>query len=76
MNAIESLKAYDRWPQLSIEAKRTIAEQITDIITIGGDEIHIKFSYNPSLLGIKPDSQHNLRGSGYLLNDDSNIKIY
>jgi site-specific DNA recombinase len=52
-----------RWPQLSIEAKRTIAEQITNSITIGGDEIHIKFNYTPSLLGIEPDSQHNLRGS-------------
>jgi len=57
---------YDRWPQLSIEAKRSIAEQITESISIGGDEIHIKFSYNPSLLGIAPDSQHNLTGS-YLL---------
>jgi len=38
------------------QAKRTITEQITDSITIGGDEIHIKFSYNPSLLGIDPDS--------------------
>ncbi|WP_295794658.1 recombinase family protein [Mucilaginibacter sp.] len=59
----EAQNLYDRWPQLSIEAKRTIAEQITDSITIGGDEIHIKFSYNPSLLGIEPDSQRNLRGS-------------
>lgn len=62
----EAQSLYDRWPQLSIEAKRTIAEQITDSITIGGDEIHIKFSYNPSLLGIDPDSQHNLRGSCFL----------
>jgi site-specific DNA recombinase len=59
----EAQNLYDRWPQLSIESKREIAEQITDSITIGGDEIHIKFSYNPSLLGIEPDSPHNLRGS-------------
>jgi len=59
----EAHNLYDRWPQLSIEAKRNIAEQITENITITGDEIHITFSYNPSLLGITPDSQRNFRGS-------------
>lgn len=59
----EAQNLYDRWPQLPIEAKRTIVEQITDSITIGGEEIHIKFSYNPSLLGNDPDSQRNLTGS-------------
>lgn len=62
----EAQNLYDHWPQLPIESKRTIAEQITDSITICGDEITIKFSYNPSLLGITPDFQHNLMGS-YLL---------
>ena len=63
----EAQSLYDRWPQLNIEAKRAIAEQITDTITIGGDEIHIKFSYNPSLLGIDPVSQRILMDSYWLL---------
>jgi len=53
----EAQNLYDRWPQLTTEAKRSIIEQVTDSITIGGDEIHIKFSYNPTLFEIPPDSQ-------------------
>ena len=53
----EAQNLYDRWPQLSNESKRSIVEQITEAITINGDEIHIRFSYNPSLYGIPPDSQ-------------------
>jgi len=58
----EAQSLYDRWPQLAIDAKRSIVEQITDSITIGSDEIHIKFSYNPSLFGITPDSQRMVNG--------------
>ncbi|MEO7214203.1 recombinase family protein [Mucilaginibacter sp.] len=58
----EAQNLYDRWPSLTTDAKRSIVEQITDSITIGGDEIHIKFSYNPSLFGITPDSQRIMSG--------------
>jgi site-specific DNA recombinase len=58
----EAQSLYDRWPELSIDAKRSIVEEITDSITIGGDEINIKFSYNPTLLGFTPDSQRILKG--------------
>jgi site-specific DNA recombinase len=59
----EAKSLYDRWPTLSIEAKRNIVEQITDSITIGGDEIQIKFSYTPAVLRNDPDSQRNLKDS-------------
>ncbi|MBS1586008.1 MAG: recombinase family protein [Bacteroidetes bacterium] len=59
----EAQTLYDRWPTFSPEDKRQIVEQITDRITIGGDEIKFKFSYNPSLFQNTPDSQRNFMGS-------------
>ena len=59
----EAKSLYDRWPTLSIEAKRNIVEQITDSITIGGDEIQIKFSYTPAVLRNDPESPRNLKDS-------------
>ena len=54
---------YDRWPTFSPEEKRQIIEEITDRITIGGNNIEFKFSYNPSLSKNNPDSQRNFRDS-------------
>ena len=51
---------YDRWNTLEQETKRSVVEQITDRITLGGDEIKIKFSYNPAYFQNAPDSQRNL----------------
>ncbi|MEI8130470.1 MAG: hypothetical protein WCG55_03115 [bacterium] len=56
----EAQNLYDRWNTLGDFAKREIAEQITDRITIGGDEIKIKFSYNPVYFRNHPDWQRNL----------------
>lgn len=54
---------YDRWHTLEIEGKRQIVEQITDSITLGGEEIKFKFSYNPAFFRNDPDWQRNLRDS-------------
>ena len=56
----EAKSLYDQWPTLTEEAKRNIVEQITTSIKIDGDEIEIKFSYTPYVLGIPPDWQRNL----------------
>ena len=39
---------YSRWDSLTFEDKRTIVEVITDVITIGKEDIHIKLSYIPT----------------------------
>ena len=59
----EAQNLYDRWKTLEPDGKRTIVEQITDCITIGGDEIKIKFSYNPAFFRNAPDWERNLMGS-------------
>ena len=59
----EAKNLYDRWNTLGDFAKREIAEQITDRITIGGDEIKIKFSYNPAYFQNPENAQRNLTGS-------------
>ena len=59
----EAKNLYDRWNTLGDLAKRQIAEQITDRITIGGDEIKIKFSYNPSYFQNPENAQRNFKGS-------------
>ncbi len=56
----EAQSLYDRWNTLDNDGKRTIVEQITDCITIGGDEIKIKFSYNPAFFRNAPDWERNL----------------
>lgn len=53
----EAKSLYDRWVTLELEGKRQIVEQITDCITLGGDEIRIKFSYNPAFFRNAPDWQ-------------------
>lgn len=58
----EAQNLYDRWPTLPTEGKRQIVEQITDRITIGGDTITFKFSYNPAFFQNAPDSQRNFMG--------------
>ena len=39
---------YSRWNDLAFEDKRTIVEVITDVITVGKEDIHIKLSYIPT----------------------------
>src|SRR5258706_14052955 len=51
---------YERWQTLTHESKRQIIEQLTERITIDKENIQIKFSYNPSISQIAPESQHNL----------------
>jgi site-specific DNA recombinase len=53
----------DRWPTLVSESKRTIVERITDRITIGSDEIKIKFAYNPTYFQNPENWQRNFTDS-------------
>ena len=39
---------YTHWDSLDLDAKRTIVETITDKITVGKEDIHIKMSYLPT----------------------------
>ncbi len=39
---------YEQWPNLSIEAKRKVVEELTESITIAADEINIKFHFTPN----------------------------
>lgn len=59
----EAQSLYDRWNTIDTDGKRTIVEQITESITICGDEIRIKFSYNPAFFRNHPDWERNLMGS-------------
>ena len=54
----EAKNLCERWPSFSTEGKRTIVEQVTSSIVMGGEQIHIKFSYTPQLSGNAPESQH------------------
>ena len=54
---------YDQWPLLDDCAKRTVIEQITNVIEISNEEITIKFSYIPTIPINPPTSQHNLTDS-------------
>lgn len=54
---------YARWPQLDVESKRSIVEEITNQILVGKDQIKIKFSYTPLLNEIATDSQRNFKDS-------------
>lgn len=59
----EAKNLYDRWGSLQKEAKRQIVEQITEAITITGDEIRFKFSYNPAYFLNAENGQRNFRDS-------------
>jgi site-specific DNA recombinase len=59
----EAKNLYDRWTTLQSDAKRQIVEQITERITIAGDEIKFKFSYNPAYFQNAENGQRNLRDS-------------
>jgi site-specific DNA recombinase len=54
---------YDRWPQLELEAKRQIVEELTEAVIINNEEISIKFCYSPSFLPNPPTSPHNVMDS-------------
>lgn len=41
---------YERWPTLDLTVKRQIVEELTQSITIGGEDISIKFGYTPIVL--------------------------
>lgn len=51
---------YETWSTLDKEPKRQVVEELTESITIGDEEITIKFGYNPFLFQNPPSSQHNL----------------
>jgi len=59
----EAKNLYDRWGSLQSDAKRQIVEQITDSITIAGDEIKLKFSYNPTNFRNPENTQRSYMGS-------------
>ena len=59
----EAKNLYDRWTTLQADAKRQIVEQITERITIAGDEIKFKFSYNPAYFQNAENAQRNLMDS-------------
>jgi len=44
----EAKDLYSRWDDLTFEDKRTIVEVITDVITVGKQDIYIKLSYLPT----------------------------
>jgi len=54
---------YDSWTTLDNEEKRKIVEELTQSITVGDEEISIKFGYTPSNFLNPPSSQHNVKDS-------------
>lgn len=48
---------YERWPTLTFHAKRQIVEELTQSITIGDEDITIKFAYAPAPIQNAPKSQ-------------------
>ena len=46
--ASEATTLYDRWPQLTIDDRRKIAEALCEKIVIGDGEIDLTLSYHPS----------------------------
>ena len=61
--AREAKNLYDRWPELELEEKRIIVEQITESITISENEIKIKFNYTPVPPKNPTETPHRVRGS-------------
>jgi site-specific DNA recombinase len=59
----EAKDLYSRWPQLSSEEKRMIAENITENIIIGKDTLEVNLCYLPSSIKNVVSGQRNLRGS-------------
>ena len=44
----EAHKLYTRWPEMKVEEKQRVVQSLVERITIGVDEIDIKFSHLPS----------------------------
>lgn len=63
----EAKNLYSRWPELTIEEKRRIAENITEKIIVGSEDVTINLCYLPSPLPSTPklmtSKQRNFRGS-------------
>jgi site-specific DNA recombinase len=59
----EARTLYDRWPELSMDRKRSIAESIIEKVVIGDGEIDINFAYLPSSEELTK-TQQQLRGPG------------
>ncbi len=59
----EAKNLADQWVEMNKDTKRQIVEQITERITIEGDEIRFKFSYNPAYFQNAENDQRNLKDS-------------
>ena len=59
----EARTLYDRWPTMTTDAKRKIAESIIEKLVVGEGEIDITFSYLPSSEELTK-CQQQLRGPG------------
>jgi len=51
---------YEKWPTLSSDSKRHIVDELTDVITIGKEDIDITFNYSPAHNTIQNAKQNNL----------------
>jgi len=59
----EAKDLYSRWPELSPEEKRRIAENITEKIVVGQGDVTINLCYLPSSSEMLAAGQRNLTGS-------------
>jgi len=59
----EAKDLFSRWAGIPFEGKRSIAENITETIIIGKDEVSIHLCYLPSSFEMTANRPHNPRGS-------------
>jgi site-specific DNA recombinase len=59
----EARDLYSHWPELPLEDKRKVVENITENIVIGSDEIAINLCYLPSSSEFMASKQRNFRDS-------------
>ncbi len=48
----EARALHTRWPELSLERKRAIVQDITDEIVIGREEVHVRLEFEPGSPGM------------------------